>query len=106
MQSLPLTNDAIATKDVIAESIDDTAYRNLDMRGTQAPIPSNLDYYLNAPQLHTLHNLESSGWSLLFVRRPLFESPMVVVQSPGAQTFAAIELDGTLDLEPPMLLRV
>lgn len=100
MQSLPFSKDAIS------ETIDDTAYRNLDMRGTQSPIPSNLDYYLNHPQLRALNNLESSGWSLLFVRRPLFESPTVVVQSPDAHSFAAIELDGTLNLESPTLLRV
>lgn len=93
-------------KDLIAESIDDAAYRNLDMRGTQAPIPSNIGYYLNDAQLKSLHHLESLGWCLAFVRRPLFDIPTVVVQSPERDQVAAIEADGKLNLEPPALLRI
>lgn len=93
-------------KDAIEESIDDAAYRNLDMRGTQAPVPSNLEYYLSDSQLNSLRHLESSGWRLMFVRRPLFDSPTVVIQSPEQQHFAALEADGKLNLEPPTLLRI
>lgn len=99
MQSPPFAKDAIA------ESIDDGAYGNLDMRGTQAPVPSNLDYFLTKAQLRVLDELQAQGWSLLFVRRPLFEPAMVVVQGPEQPHYAAIEEDGTLDLEPTTLLR-
>lgn len=93
-------------KEAIAESIDDAAYRNLDMRGTQVPIPSNLEYYLTDAQLKSLFHLETLGWCLAFVRRPLFDTPTVVVHSPERDQIAAIEADGKLNLEPSALLRI
>lgn len=100
MQSQPFV------KEVIAESIDDGAYRNLDMRGTQEPIPINLEYFLSDGQLNTVHSLEADGWRLLFVRRPLFEPPTVVIEDSNSGQLAAVETDGSLNLEPPTLLRV
>lgn len=99
MRSVPFA------KNPIAETIDDGAYGNLDMRGTQAPVPPNLEYYLTEAQLASWRKLEREGWTLLFVRRPLFEPAMVVVQSPEQLQFASIEVDGLLEFEPPTLLR-
>lgn len=99
MQSVPIADDAIA------ETIDDGAYKNLDMRGTQAPIPSNLNYFLTDAQIASWRKLEIAGWRLLFVRRPLFEPATVAVQSPEQLQVASIEVDGTLDFEPATLLR-
>lgn len=87
------------------ESIDERAYCNLDKRGSQPAIPPNLEYYLTDVQLRTLHNLEDFGWNLYFVRRPLFEVPIVVISSPEGKQHAVIEEDGSLNLEPHITLR-
>lgn len=92
-------------EDVIAETIDDGAYCNLDVRGTQPPIPENLTYFLSDGQINALGNLENRGWRVLFIRRPLFEQPIVVVTNPEFSRYAVVENDGTLDFEPPLLLR-
>lgn len=99
MQSQPFAEDAIA------ESIDDGAYCNLDIRGTQLPIPENLAYFLSDGQLSALDNLENHGWRVFFIRRPLFEQPTVVVADSDLSRYAAIDVDGTLDFERPLLLR-
>lgn len=91
------------TEDV--ESIDDQAYQNLDKRGTQEPIPRNLEYYLTSAQLQSLYHLEDFSWLLVFVRRPLFELPTVVLLSPEGKQYATIEDDGSLNLEPALILR-
>ena len=100
MLSTPQSNTAVA------EAIDDAAYRNLDMRGTQAPVPTNLQYFLTDVQLDMLHNLEAFGWRLAFVRRPLFELSTVVIESPEHKQFATIDEDGSLNLEPDLHLRL
>ncbi len=87
------------------EDIDDQAYENLDKRGTQEPIPDNLDYYLTTPQLESIYHLEEFGWQLAFVRRPLFSVPTVVLASPEGRQYAVIDEDGSLDLEPNLQLR-
>jgi hypothetical protein len=88
------------------ESIDDQAYQCLDNRGTQDPIPLNLEYYLTDVQLQSLQHLEDFGWHLAFVRRPLFEMPTVVLLSPEGKQHACLDDDGSLNLEPLLILRV
>lgn len=87
------------------EAIDDHAYQNLDKRGTQENIPYNLEYYLTDLQLQSLYHLEDFGWHLAFVRRPLFEMPTVVLLSPEGKQYATIDEDGSLNLEPELVLR-
>lgn len=99
MQSQP------RSEDVIAEAIDDGAYCNLDVRGRQSPVPENLTYFLSEGQLSALDDLGNRGWRVLFIRRPLFEQPTVVVTNPTLNGYAAIEIDGTLNFEPRLLLR-
>lgn len=87
------------------ECIDDQAYKNLDKRGSQEPLPSDLATYLSGSQFRCLHHLEEFGWQLAFIRRPLFETPTVVLLSPEGKQFATIEEDGSLNLEPNLLIR-
>lgn len=96
---------AHAAENLRYETIDDAAYDSLDKRGTQEPVPADLHLYLNERQLKTLATLKAFGWILAFVRRPLFERPVVVVSSPGAQQYATIEEDGALNLEPNIFIR-
>lgn len=86
--------------DEITESIDDAAYQNLDKRGTQEAIPSDLHQYLTPLQRQSLDHLKDFGWQLAFVRRPLFELPTVVLLSPEGKQYATLEEEGSLNLEP------
>lgn len=87
------------------ETIDDRAYQRLDKRGTQDPVPQDLKCCINDSQYRALMNLESFGWQLAFIRRPLFEPATVVILSPEGKQFAVIEDDGGLNLAPSIPLR-
>ena len=76
-----------------------------DRRGVQKAIPIDLGRYLNQPQLLALHSLESFGWYLWFVRRPLFMQPIVIVANLESTQHAQLENDGSVNLKPPLHLR-
>jgi|GEM_PF-576246 len=76
-----------------------------DRRGAQKAVPIDLGRYLNECQLLALHSLESFGWHLWFVRRPLFMSPIVIVSNPESTQHAQLEEDGSVNLKPPLHLR-
>ena len=42
-------------------------------------IPENLDQFLNTSQVLTLHQIESFGWHIQFVRHPLFQDPVIFI---------------------------
>lgn len=54
--------------------------------------------HLNAEQSLTLRRIESFGWTLEFVRRPIFESPVPVVVGANGTEFGIIEEDGNLNV--------
>ena len=60
---------------------------------------------MNSAQLETLDGLERFGWSLKFVRRPLFQASIPVVFDGDRKTFAVLEADGTLNEHPAFDLR-
>lgn len=74
-------------------------------RGAQKAIPIDLSRYLNESQLLALHSLESFGWHLCFVRRPLFMQPVVIVANSEASQHAQLEEDGSVNLKPTLHLR-
>lgn len=74
-------------------------------RGVQKAVPIDLGRYLNESQLLALHSLESFGWHLWFVRRPLFMQPVVVVANAESTQHAQLEEDGSVNLKPPLQLR-
>ncbi len=76
-----------------------------ELRGTRAPLPMDVEYYLNDVQRIALHSLENFGWQLAFIRRPLFVPPMVVVRNDDQNKFALLEEDGALNLSPPIKWR-
>lgn len=61
---------------------------------------------LNAAQLETLGDLERFGWELKFVRRPMFQPSIPVVFDGDRKTFAILEVDGTLNENPPFDIRI
>lgn len=74
-------------------------------RGAQKAVPIDLGRYLNESQLLALHSLESFGWHLWFVRRPLFMQSVVVVSNSESTQHAQLEEDGSVDLKPSLNLR-
>ena len=69
-------------------------------------VPSNLKQYLNELQLSELHKIESFGWNLLYLRRPLFQEPVAVVIHDDGQAMAVLEQDGSLNLESKLQIRL
>lgn len=76
-----------------------------DRRGVNKAIPIDLNRFLNESQLLALHSLESFGWALWFIRRPMFMPPLVVVTNGEATQHAVLEEDGSVNLKPQFLLR-
>ena len=76
-----------------------------DRRKKQDPIPGNLERILNKIQMTTLLQLESIGWQLWFVRRPLFQPVMPVIYNPSYSFTAIIEEDGSSNIDHGMTFR-
>lgn len=76
-----------------------------DKRDKEEAVPDNLGDYLNEAQLYELRRLENFGWSLKFVRRPLFQEVTPVVFSPDGSQFGVLENDGSVNMQPDIQLR-
>ena len=76
-----------------------------DKRTGDSPIPEDIKEYLNEDQLDQLHTIEGFGWHLKYVRRPVFQEPVIVVTSQDGQSIGILEEDGRLNLEPNIKTR-
>lgn len=70
-----------------------------DKRNSDAPVPENLSGFLTDAQSAELHHIESFGWTMKYIRRPLFQEKVVVVVSPDGGSIGVLEDDGMLNLE-------
>ncbi|WP_051171386.1 hypothetical protein [Spongiibacter marinus] len=80
---------------------------NIERRQTQSPIPHNLEELLSELQLLAIRRVEEFGGGLWFVRRPLFQDVVPVVNcslNHGAET-AVVELDGSLNTSHGLFIR-
>ena len=68
-------------------------------RDKDAPVPEDVKNYLTKAQSVELTHIERFGWTLNYVRRPLFQERVVVVMNPGGGSIAVLEEDGSLNLE-------
>ena len=73
-------------------------------RGISA-IPINLREFINEEQRGTLKQLEGFGWQLAFVRRPLFQDCTVIIRNADNTSFSVLEVDGTINAEPDIVIR-
>ena len=73
---------------------------NDEKRKGDQPVPEHVKDYLNTAQLAELHSIESFGWKLKYIRRPLFQEPVVVVVNAQGNSIGVLEDDGRLNLEP------
>ncbi len=76
-----------------------------EKRKGEPPIPDNFIDYLNELQQAGLSKIESFGWSLLFIRRPISQDPTIIVGSFDGSTVGVLEDDGRLNLQPDITLR-
>ena len=76
-----------------------------ERRRTLTPQQVALRRELNDAQNLTLASLESFGWELKFVRRPMFQAPVPVVFDADRKKFAVLEPDGTLNENPGFKIR-
>ena len=80
------------------------------MKGSErrkgASIPVHvLERQLNDAQRLTLRELERFGLSLAFVRRPMFQPAIGVVQDSARRSFVVIEPDGSVNDKVELHLR-
>ena len=66
-----------------------------ERRGRQPAVPEQLEKLLSFEQSVTLTAKSRFGWTLAFVRRPLFQDVEVVIQNPERTGFMSIEADGS-----------
>jgi hypothetical protein len=69
------------------------------------PIPDHLDDHLNEVQLLALRRMESFGWHIRFVRRPLFQQVVVVITDAKGEKIGVLDEDGRVNLEPDIEVR-
>jgi len=74
-------------------------------RQGMSAIPINLREFLSDDQRRSLRQIESFGWQLAFVRRPLFQDPVVVIRNGEGSKFSVLEPDGTVNDQPDIEIR-
>ena len=60
---------------------------------------------LNELQILALRQMESFGWRLQFIRRPLFQDPVVVVTDGEGVKIGILEEDGRINMAPDIKVR-
>ncbi|ABD81453.1 hypothetical protein [Saccharophagus degradans] len=82
--------------------------QNASQRERRAKRENNtqvLESILSELQRLTLHQLEGFGWRLAFVRRPLFQDPIVVVVNCENSKYGVLEDDGSINVEHNIQIR-
>jgi len=76
-----------------------------EKRKGDKPIPDDIQSYLNEEQLSALEKIEGFGWTLRFIRRPLFQTPTAVVINSSGNSIGVLEEDGRLNIETDIVIR-
>lgn len=78
-----------------------------ERRNPTAPVQDQLSLRagLTPQQLDALATLEQFRWTLRYVRRPIFQTPIPIVFSPDDARFIVIEADGSINETPGFKLR-
>jgi len=76
-----------------------------EKRDLEKPIPDDLEDILSTLQLMALHQIESFGWELRFVRRPPAQTPVPVVFNDDGSKIGVLEDDGRINLETDIKIR-
>ena len=76
-----------------------------DRRASAQETAARLRALLNEDQRMTLAELEQFGWTLKFVRKPLFQPSVPVVFDADRRRYAVLEPDGSLNETPGFEIR-
>lgn len=76
-----------------------------DKRKNSHPSPIELEAILNEFQLLSLRRIQSFGWTLHFVRQPLFQESISIIFNTDNNTFGILENDGSLNMQPNIKFR-
>lgn len=80
-----------------------TVYK--ERRQGKKAIPDDVLNRLTELQRLTLARLESFGWSIKLVRRPLFEDQVIIVSDPTGKDVAILDEEGQLDRSTQLTIR-
>lgn len=78
---------------------------DIEKRKSHKQVPQDLMRLLNQLQILALRQIEQFGWSLKFVRRPMFENPIAVVMDGRGAKIGVLEEDGRINMEPDIEVR-
>lgn len=73
--------------------------------GEVKPVPDDELEYMNADQVASYRGVERFGWYIKFIRRPMFQRPIVVLSNPDGSILAVLEDDGTINENPDIVIR-
>jgi hypothetical protein len=76
-----------------------------ERRCERSQVPARPSEVLNELQLLTLKNMERFGWSLAFIRKPLFQESVPVLRHSDSRKFGTIDTDGRLNAHPDINFR-
>ena len=76
-----------------------------EKRKGNIPLPKNLKEVLNKAQLDALSGMEYAGWELRFLRRPLFQEPMLFIQNPNDGRIWVLDKDGSIKIQSNIKVR-
>ncbi len=76
-----------------------------DKRRGELAIPINIRQFLNEDQMLSLRQMEGFGWHLMFIRRPLFQDPQVILGNADETILGTLSEDGDLDTDTDVPIR-
>ena len=74
----------------------DVSFTERERRQPNRHIPEHLEQFLNTSQSLTLHQIESFGWHIQFVRHPLFQDPVIFIGDVDNEVVGILDEDGTI----------
>lgn len=77
----------------------------VDRRQGEKAIPDSPHEFLNEIQKVAIRRLQVFGWELRFIRRPLFQNPVIGIWSRQGEQIGTLEEDGRINLHPDIQLR-
>ena len=78
---------------------------SVERRNQDNQMDDSLDGILNEAQLVTLNNMEGFGWSLAFVRKPLFQEVVPVLVHSDNDKLGTLDDNGVFNVQPDIKFR-
>ena len=76
-----------------------------ERRKGDAPIPDNLEEVLNEPQRRALPGIVQAGWELRFLRRPLFQEPVLLLHNHSNNRTGILDREGKINIRAGIKVR-